>query len=696
MRRREEKLLLTLSTLVVLLGQISAQCPNTCNFHGHCDKYGVCTCFRGYTGSDCSEQTCPMDYAWTDVASTDDTAHAKAECSNRGLCDRTTGVCDCMGGFTGKACEEMSCDFDCYGKGTCLSMKHMASTTFAEETSEQYSYTTPWDAEKIFGCVCDDPYETFNCGQRSCPSGDDPLTTGQVNEKQLVKCMATGGTFALYFRGKPTATLRTGMKEAHVKAALESAATIDEVEVTYTADNGTMCQSETTNIVTIEFTQNFGSLPPLLAAPSTSTTLSGTVEIYADGVTQVADATGSKHTSVKGTKEDDQCSNRGICDPFTATCACMTTNNDVYASSDGYGAKGTRGDCGRVASSSISTCPGEIACGGNGVCDGTTYRCSCKAGWHGADCSLRTCPKGPSWFSYPSADDTGHDGDVECSNGGSCDTATGYCTCGDQFFGAACEYLACPTGSGSSTSRCSGNGRCLSMYELAQTATDNGDATSIVYGTDVNDPLTWDAKRVYGCACDDGFTGYDCSLRTCPFGDDPNTYGQVNELQSIVCAADTGTFTLTFRQSTSAAIPHNATSAMLESYLESLTTITNVVVSFSDGTKACTASSSGTTNTISIQYVTEHGDLPLLSADVSLLEDSNTGTTGVITVTAVTDGTTESVECSNRGLCDRATGACTCFPGYSSSDGIGNQGTQGDCGHRQLCNAAWCNSGAGG
>ena len=31
----------------------------------------------------------------------------------------------------------------------------------------------------------------------------------------------------------------------------------------------------------------------------------------------------------------------------------------------------------------------------------------------------------------------------------------------------------------------------------------------------------WDQHKILGCACDDGWTEFDCSLRTCPFGDDP-------------------------------------------------------------------------------------------------------------------------------------------------------------------------------
>ena len=69
------------------------------------------------------------------------------------------------------------------------------------------------------------------------------------------------------------------------------------------------------------------------------------------------------------------------------------------------------------------------------------------------------------------------------------------------------------------------------------------------------------------------------------------------------------------------------------------------------------------------------------------------GATAASDVTLVSfAGTTEDVECSGRGLCDRDSGVCVCFPGYASSDGVGGVGTQGDCGRRALCNAAWCSA----
>ena len=86
-----------------------------CNGHGTCDSSTLkCTCFEGwgastdvtyYRAPDCSKRTCPADKAWVDAATADNTAHALAECSNRGLCDRSTGKCSCFSGYEGDACQ---------------------------------------------------------------------------------------------------------------------------------------------------------------------------------------------------------------------------------------------------------------------------------------------------------------------------------------------------------------------------------------------------------------------------------------------------------------------------------------------------------------------------------------------------------------------------------------------------------------
>ena len=55
----------------------------------------------------------------------------------------------------------------------------------------------------------------------------------------------------------------------------------------------------------------------------------------------------------------------------------------------------------------------------------------------------------------------------------------------------------------------------------------------------------WDADAIQGCVCDFGFTGYDCSLRTCPYGADPlSTETYRLEATTLVCQASSGYFNI--------------------------------------------------------------------------------------------------------------------------------------------------------
>ena len=120
-----------------------------------------------------------MGNAWADVPSADDTGHALAECSNMGLCMRESGQCECAAGFGGKACDRMLCNENCNGRGRCVSMYENART-YRDDYSVQYTYANIWDAKMVHGCVCDLGYSGYDCSLKDCPTGDDPLTTGQV------------------------------------------------------------------------------------------------------------------------------------------------------------------------------------------------------------------------------------------------------------------------------------------------------------------------------------------------------------------------------------------------------------------------------------------------------------------------------------------------------------------------------------
>ena len=154
-------------------------CPNECSSHGRCINPGSqCACFDGFTGGDCSLFTCPYGDAWVDYPTGIDDAHNPAECSNMGLCDRTTGLCTCRLGFSGKACERLVCPgagSECNGVGKCQSMLYYALTK-DPGIGPVYTYNNTWDAEKIYGCNCDEHYYGPDCSKQNCPMGDDPLT----------------------------------------------------------------------------------------------------------------------------------------------------------------------------------------------------------------------------------------------------------------------------------------------------------------------------------------------------------------------------------------------------------------------------------------------------------------------------------------------------------------------------------------
>ena len=89
---------------------------------------------------------------------------------------------------------------------------------------------------------------------------------------------------------------------------------------------------------------------------------------------------------------------------------------------------------------------------------------------------------------------------------------------------------------------------------------------------------------------------------------------------------------------------------------------------------ASTVACSATGIYIDIEFTQNFGNLPYLSADVSLL------TGGSITVIETTSGTKEDTECSSSGKCNFNDGTCQCFNDRISSNGKGERGTRGDCG----------------
>lgn len=133
---------------------------------------------------------------------------------------------------------------------------------------------------------------------------------------------------------------------------------------------------------------------------------------------------------------------------------------------------------------------------------------------------------------------------VECSGRGIC-TKSG-CKCYNGFSGVSCQILDCPTDI-VSKKVCSGHGKCLSVKQHSKlsfvnwkcdVSTPTAPGINYYLESDVNGD-SWDANRIFGCECEGGWTGYDCSIKVCPYGavnnkDKPDTTSYViNPLKNL-------------------------------------------------------------------------------------------------------------------------------------------------------------------
>lgn len=185
-----------------------------------------------------------------------------------------------------------------------------------------------------------------------------------------------------------------------------------------------------------------------------------------------------------------------------------------------------------------AACPNS--CSGHGTCNHFD-QCDCydEVGrddpstkhynmYTGADCSQYTCPRGTSWTQRLTASTNQHLVNIECSDAGLCNRATGECTCFPGYEGSACQRTSCPND-------CSGHGTCRSNQDFAldfSEAVTNQQAENAELDSSFKNVVyykyfkvqyegAWDAGMQYGCLCDQGFRGPDCSLIECPSDQDP-------------------------------------------------------------------------------------------------------------------------------------------------------------------------------
>jgi EGF-like domain len=585
----------------VLPSLVSAGCPNSCSRQGICSTDGRyrCSCFTGFTGADCSLKTCPTGKAWVGYATAVDQVHESiVECSGVGDCNRATGLCSCYGNFTGMACERMGCptssgsSLPCSGRGLCMTMRQAALGYDGVRLKQPPSTYNLWDADKIQGCICDNGWFGADCSNRTCALGDDPLTTGQVQEIQTLSCTCgttCSGSLVVSYAGKSKTVLysavatiaeETGSSGSgsgageSLESVLESLVSQDTfATITYASGQpGDPLCSNSGNAATITFNKGAGNALPLAASYGSLSSTSNVRTVYIT-------------TTQAGTTESVQCSNRGSCDSSTGACTCFTG----YGASDGNGNAGSIPDCPSAITSTSSTAK---VCGGRGTCSGApSYTCSCYQGYTGAACEHVLCPLAPAWHDEATADNTAH-ALSECSNRGICNRWSGTCKCAAGFSGAACERTSCPTTDADKP--CSGNGRCLPLRQLAELGTFDG----------------------------------------APKGN--------LEVQSLTCTITSGTFTLSYLFSTTVNLSPSASAANLKAAIEALPNVGFVDVTLSGGATQICGSGAGVTALVT--FTSDLGPQQLLVAAAS------GGATGGVTVARVTAGSRATYGSLNSGL----------------------------------------------
>lgn len=332
----------------------------------------------------------------------------------------------------------------------------------------------------------------------------------------------------------------------------------------------------------------------------------------------------------------------------------------------------------------------------------------CEPGYTGSDCSLRKCPYSLSFMPgraseilYTPSSGTEENQAVggsdqgasqltssltfsnshaykECGGRGLCDRTTGRCKCFSSYTGTGCRRQTCPND-------CSGHGICEdgfhSLYgrSTVEQARDLGQKTHSNF---------WSAVKFRSCKCDRGYRGFDCSLRTCPHGDDPETECSdqlASDKQQIKCTGNSGGadswFTLAFKDHLGGkystrpivvrpGVAQTKNAQVIQKAIESLPDFAVPTVEVDIITASATYSQF--TFDVDFKDGATTNKQALLSVDTTVeCEDSSqpkfiatAGLTCTVSRLSSTGTLKEAKECGGRGLCDSSTGICSCFTGY--------------------------------
>jgi len=311
-----------IAAFIAGIATVSATCPNLCNGHGNCGASDRCTCFANWQGADCSERVCAYGLAWVDAPASG-VAHQYAECSNKGLCDRATGLCSCFDGYSGKGCKRASCPNDCSGHGTCYFIEQLSTSTNGNfQVARPDTSYSQWDNSKAQACVCDPYYEGTDCSLRSCPRGDNILTTASSGSDIQTFTWGTAnaaGEFTLTYTDSYGGSWTTGAIAWNAAGSAVEDALKALPNAVIPAVTATL--SSTALSVTFTDAANTGAQQAIVVNWA-GCKRAGCTPMY-DGLAAAPGAVVRTVTS-GSLKEQAVCSEHGVCDTSSGLCKCFS------------------------------------------------------------------------------------------------------------------------------------------------------------------------------------------------------------------------------------------------------------------------------------------------------------------------------------------------------------------------------------